>query len=251
MEVRLLGSGGWLPTDRRETACVYVRDGADLLLLDAGTGFRRLVTEPGLVDGVERLAVVLTHFHLDHTVGLAGLPGLAAIPTREVWAPGRLVAGVPGEELVHRLLGPPFLAGSREDVGARMATRIHELEGDAEIGPFRVETRVQPRHNGPTLALKVNAELAYCTDTAYDEANIDFARGARALLHEVFHPVDETDDPFHSAAGEAGRVASAAGVEHLVIVHVSPFQRDEEALLGFARARFAASDVGSDGLVVL
>ncbi len=239
-----------MPTDRRETACVYIREGADLLLLDAGTGFRRLVSKPDLVDGVERLTVVLTHFHLDHTVGLVGLPALSAIPAREVWAPGRLVAGTSGEELVHRLLAPPFLAPRREDVGERMLTAIHELEGDLDVGPFRIETRVQPRHNGPTLALKVNGELAYCTDTAFDEGNIQFARGARVLLHEVFHPGDETDDPFHSAAGEAARVASAAGVERLVLVHVSPLRDDEEALLACARARFAASEVGFDGLVI-
>ena len=238
-----------MPTDRRETACVYIREDADLLLLDAGTGFRRLVTEPDLVEGVERLTVVLTHFHLDHTFGLAGLPALSAIPTREVWAPGRVVAGLSGEELVHRLLAPPFLAPRREDVGVRMLTAIRELEGDVDVGPFRIETRVQPRHNGPTLALKVNGELAYCTDTALDENNIEFARGARVLLHEAFHAADKTDDPFHSAAGEAAAVASASGVERLLLVHVSPLLRDEEALIAAARARFAPSEVGFDGLV--
>ncbi len=35
MDVRLLGSGGWIPTDARETSCVYLRDGADVLLLAA------------------------------------------------------------------------------------------------------------------------------------------------------------------------------------------------------------------------
>lgn len=49
MEVRLLGTGGWLPTDERETACMYVRSGPDVLLLDAGTGARRLITEPALL----------------------------------------------------------------------------------------------------------------------------------------------------------------------------------------------------------
>jgi ribonuclease BN (tRNA processing enzyme) len=76
LNVRCLGTGGWMPTDRRETACYALRDGADLLVLDAGTGFRRLVTDPALLEGVERLHVVLTHFHLDHTAGLVCLPAL-------------------------------------------------------------------------------------------------------------------------------------------------------------------------------
>ncbi len=250
MDIRLLGTGGWMPTDRRETACVLVRDGADALALDAGTGFRRLVTDPALVDGVERLFVVLTHFHHAHTYGLMCTPGLRSIPVREIWAPGRLVAGVPADEVIHRLLDPPFLAARPDDVTGRMLTGIHELDGGATIGPFRVETRVQPFHNGPTIAVKVNGELAYCTDTAYDGENVAFARGARFLLHEAFYASDETEDPMHSAAGEAARIAEAAGVERLVLVHVNPLQQDDDELARAARDRFAASEVGRDGLAL-
>jgi ribonuclease Z len=135
-------------------------------------------------------------------------------------------------------------------VTGAFATAVHELGREAEIGPFRVEARVQPFHNGPTLALRVNGELVYCTDTAYDEENAGFARGARVLLHEAFHAADETDDAQHSASGEAGRIAAVAGVERLVLVHVSPLGVDEDALAAFARARFEAAEVGRDGLVL-
>jgi len=239
-----------MPTDRRETACVYLREGPEALVLDAGSGFRRLVTDPELLEGVERLSIVLSHFHLDHTAGLVCLPGLKHVPAREIWAPGRLVSGEPADELVHRLLDPPFLAGDPGDVTRVFATAVHELGRDVEIGPFHVELRVQPLHNGPTLALKVNGELAYCTDTAYDEENAAFVRGARTLLHEAFWPGDTTDDVQHSAAGEAARIAAAAEVERLVLVHLSPLIRDEEEFLVGARARFANSEVAQDGLTL-
>ncbi|HEX7256002.1 MAG TPA: MBL fold metallo-hydrolase [Gaiellaceae bacterium] len=244
MDVRLLGSGGWLPTDSRETACVYVRDGADLLVLDAGTGLRRLVTEPQLVDGVERVHVALTHFHLDHIVGLAALSGFG-VEAREVWMPARLLAGAQAGDLLERLLGPPFMLGAARVAAAR------ELEGDAEIGPFRVEIRIQEQHPGRSLAFKVDGALAYCTDTAYDPANVEFARGARLLLHEAFWPGETTDDPGHTASGEAGRLAAEAGVERLVLVHVNPEADDEEKLARSARARFAPAEVGRDGLVLM
>ncbi len=236
-----------MPTDRRETACVYLRDGADVLLLDAGTGMRRLATERELLEGVERLSIALTHFHLDHIAGLVALPALSRVGRRDVWAPGGAVARSTAEELLQRLLGPPFLAANAGDVSGKMLTAIHELDGDIEIGPFTIETRVQPLHNGPTLALKVNGDLAYCTDTAYDEENSAFAGGARVLLHEAYHAADETADTIHSAAGEAARVAAAAGVERLVLVHINPLLADEDELQRFARARFAASEVGRDG----
>jgi ribonuclease BN (tRNA processing enzyme) len=248
MDVRILGSGGWMPTDRRETACVYLREGADVLLLDAGSGFRRLATDPELLAGVERLHVALSHFHLDHTAGLIGLPAVKAVSRREVWAPGRLIGGASGEEMIHRLLDPPFLAGKPADVTGAMLTAVHERDTDTEIGPFGLELRVQPLHNGPTLALKVNGELAYCTDTAYDEENVAFVRGARTLLHEAFWAGDRTDDDQHSAAGEAARIAAAAGVERLVLVHVNPVADGDDELARFARARFEATEVGRDGI---
>jgi ribonuclease BN (tRNA processing enzyme) len=213
-----------------------VREGDHLLLLDAGTGMRRLVTEPGLLDGVERVSVVLTHFHLDHT---AGLLAASELPECEVWAPGRL-HGSTAEALVHRLLDPPFFV--------ELQAEVHELDGVVETGPFRVETRVQPLHIGPTVGLKVNGVLAYCTDTAADEGTVDFARGAHVLLHEAFRAADETDDPTHTAAGEAARIAAAAGVERLVLVHVDPGLADDAELLRHARPHFVATEVGRDGL---
>lgn len=243
MEVRLLGTGGWLPTDTRETACVYVREGADLLLLDAGTGTRRLVTQPELMEGVEHLHVVLSHFHLDHVMGLAALAALEL--EREIWMPARLLTGLRAAEVFERLVGPPFFTGT-DAVGTP-----RELEADRELGPFRVEIRVQPQHPGKTVAVKVDGRLAYCTDTAFDSENIEFARGASILLHESFWPGDTTDDPSHTAAGEAGRIAAQAGVERLVLVHINPEGGDDDELAVSARAHFAASEVGRDGLVVV
>ena len=243
MEVRLLGTGGWLPTDERETACMYVRSGPDVLLLDAGTGARRLITEPALLAGVERLHVVLSHFHLDHVMGLAALAGLDL--EREIWMPARHLAGMPADEVFERLVGPPFFTGT-DVVGTP-----RELDGGREIGPFQVEIRVQHQHPGKTIAVKVDGKLAYCIDTAYDPENIGFARGASILLHESFWSADTTDDPGHTAAGEAGRLAAESGVERLVLVHINPEDCDDDELATSARAHFAASEVGRDGLVLV
>lgn len=243
MEVRLLGTGGWLPTDVRETSCVYVRSGADVLLLDAGTGARRLVTEPELLEGVERVRVVLSHFHIDHVFGLAALAGLEL--DREIWMPARVLTGVPAGELLGRLVGPPFFTETGE------AGSAHELEGDTEIGPFGISIRVQPQHPGRSVAIRVSGGLTYCTDTRYDPENVDFAQGSAVLLHEAFQGGDTTDDPGHTAAGEAGRLAAAAGVGRLVLMHVNPDGVTDEELAGAAQAHFPAVEVGRDGVVLV
>ena len=232
-----------MPTDERETACTLVRDGDEALLLDAGTGLRRLITDPGLLAGVKRLHICLSHFHMDHVAGLfyavdAGVPF-------EIWGGGEALEATPTKDLVARLLSSPFAPPSF--VGS--FGEVHELrEGEQEVGPFSVRARKQPLHANPTLALRLGDELVCCTDTGYDEANVEFARGARVLLHEAFVAADTTGDTGHTAAGEAARVAAAAGVERLVLIHVNPLETNDEALLRFARARFAATDVGRDGL---
>jgi ribonuclease BN (tRNA processing enzyme) len=245
MRLRLLGSGGFVPTDRRETACALLRHENEALLIDAGTGARRLWSEPELLDGIERLDVVLTHFHLDHTVGLFYLAGLE-VPL-EVWGGGEVLESIPTADLVRTLVGSPFAPPSFADE----LPPVRELAvGTTQIGAFEVQARVQPRHANRTLALRVGDALAWCTDTAYDEENVAFAHGVELLCHEAFDAGDHTDGPGHTASGEAARLAEAAAAERLVLIHVNPELDDDEALLAFARPRFAASEVATDRLTV-
>ncbi len=238
MRARLLGSAGWIPTGTRECCCCLVRDGDEALAIDAGTGLRRLVSDPGLLDGVERLHILLTHWHLDHTSGLIYIPALG-VPV-EIW--GR----PPALELVHRLLGPPFLLSTPDNLTEGIEV-VHDLElPGARIGSFEVRLRGQPLHPETSYAVRIGDDLAYCTDTAYDEANVDFVRGVRVLAHEAMHAGATTDDPTHTAAGDAARLAAEAGVERLVLIHTHPFLRDDEELLVHARPIFPAAEVGRD-----
>lgn len=71
LSVCFLGTGGPAPTALRNTAAVLVTRGGERLLFDCGEGTQRqLRLSVGLVqlDGV-----FLTHFHLDHCLGLPGL----------------------------------------------------------------------------------------------------------------------------------------------------------------------------------
>ena len=100
-------------------------------------------------------------------------------------------------------------------------------------------------HGNPTLALRLDDALAWCTDTAYDEENVAFVRGVDVLAHEAFHAADSTDDAGHTAAGEAARLAAEAGVGRLVLIHVNPDggEDSDEALLSFAQPQFEATVV--------
>ena len=89
--------------------------------------------------------------------------------------------------------------------------------------------------------------LTYCTDTPYDAGNAAFAAGSRVLMHEVWmahHSRREAE--IHSSGRDAGRVAREAGVERLVLIHLSPLGGHDE-LLAEAREEFPGAELSSDG----
>lgn len=71
LSVAFLGTGGAVPSARRNTASVLVARGGERLLFDCGEGTQRQMQRSlGLVQ-VD--AIVFTHFHADHFLGLPGL----------------------------------------------------------------------------------------------------------------------------------------------------------------------------------
>jgi ribonuclease BN (tRNA processing enzyme) len=241
VRVTLLGSGGWIPTRERETCCALVRDGDAAVLIDAGTGVSRLLERPDLLEGAAGLDIVLTHFHLDHVAGLAYLPAVDV--EKRLWAPGAWLYGVDSAALLARLLDPPLFAFRLPE----LVESVGEIdEQGLELGGLPVGVRVQERHTHPTLALRVGEQLAYCTDTAYDEGNVGFAAGASLLCHEAWHAAPDTDDAAHTASGEAARIAREAVAGELVMIHVNPLLGSDADLLAAAAAEFERSRVGED-----
>jgi ribonuclease Z len=71
LSVAFLGTGGAVPSARRNTASLLVARGGERLLFDCGEGTQRQMQRSlGLVQ-VD--AILFTHFHADHFLGLPGL----------------------------------------------------------------------------------------------------------------------------------------------------------------------------------
>jgi ribonuclease BN (tRNA processing enzyme) len=185
---------------------------------------------------------VLTHFHLDHVVGLGYTPALHALPT--IWAPGRWLHQQESASILGPLRSEPLSPFTAEELG-----EVRELiEGEQRIGEFTVTTRRQEKHWCPTAGLRVENALALITDTAYDEGSADFAAGAAHLLHEAWSTTaDARPSGAHSTAAEAGRIAAAAKVGHLTLIHLNPRLSDEQALQEDAWSHMPNSEVGKDG----
>jgi ribonuclease BN (tRNA processing enzyme) len=232
-----------MSTPTRATSSLLVIRDHDPVLFDAGTGVSALCRDPDLIGDATRLAVVLSHFHLDHIAGLTYLPALADRVEVTIWAPGRLLGG-DSTEILRSVVGAPFLSVSLTDFAS-----IKELSsGSNQVSSHAIEVRVQPFHPGRSVAFRVGDELAYCTDTAPDPDSAAFVRGVSTLVHEAWTPEVPTED--HSSAASAAKTAADADVDRLVFSHIHPLHDDPVALLGAARPHFANTEVGYDGQAI-
>ena len=245
MRVLILGSGGGAPSGSRETACALVTEGSHALLLDAGSGVRRLVADPSPLDGVDHLDVVLTHFHFDHVCGVPFLPWLDI--SAAIWAPGAWLYGDDSASILESLLRPPV---SPSDL--RSEIPINELRGGAQlIGRFEVRTSKQPRHWAPSVGLRIGDDVALVTDTPYEPTSAELVEGVAHLLHEAWSPSTAPRYPEHdSTAADAGRVAREADVGRLTLIHLDPRIADYSELLEDATSVFGRAELGHDELVL-
>jgi ribonuclease Z len=132
------GTAGSVPTPRRGLPALLLRAGGDRILLDCGEGTQsQLLRSVGLP---ELDAVFLTHYHLDHWLGLVGM--LKTFDLR-------------GRERTLDVYGPPGLRGLFHDLRPLIGRTsyplaVHELEPHAEvrfggylIASFPVKHRVE------------------------------------------------------------------------------------------------------------
>ena len=160
MQVKLWGTRGSLATPGPDTAryggntsCVEVRGNAGtLLVLDAGTGIRRLGIS--LPPDLKRVDILLTHVHMDHIQGLGFFAPLYN-PNVEVhiWGPASSTQRLAWR--LKRYLSPPLFPIRLTELACKLS--IHEVPcGEVDIGEFRVSAALVC-HPGPTVGYRIKS----------------------------------------------------------------------------------------------
>jgi ribonuclease Z len=136
MSIFFAGTAGSVPTARRGLPALLVRRGGDRILFDCGEGTQRQLTRSvGLADLDD---VFITHFHLDHVLGLPGM--LKTFELRDRDRPLRIY-GPPGLDELMRLLRPLY-GRVRNGLELRELEPAERVERDEyAIAPFAVAHR--------------------------------------------------------------------------------------------------------------
>ena len=218
---------------------VCANDGT-LLVLDAGTGVRRLAKQMPLATA--RIDILLTHLHMDHIQGL-GFFGPLYDPGVDVhiWGPASSMLRL--EARLSRYLSPPLFPVHLRDLPKVVCHEVPRPPFD--IGPFRIRTALVC-HPGPTVGYRIETaggSMVYLPDhepalglpnglwPAPDWiSGYDLAFNADLLIHDAQY----TDEEYASCVGwghstyrHAFEFAAQVGAKRLVPFHHDPSHDDD------------------------
>lgn len=255
MYLTVLGSGAALPIGARRCSAQILNVGGFKLLIDSAEGVQDRIRYNHL-----RLqsigTIVISHLHGDHFFGLPGLLSTMHLCGRT--EPVAIVAPAGARQVIETIFS---LTGN--NLGYELIwTELDFAEGERRVVENRNCTvdAFPLRHSVPTYGYRITSKerdgvppkvYAYCCDTIYDESIIPHIQGANMLCVECtfsneYAQLAETR--MHLTAGQAGRLARLAGVQKLLLTHISARFRDPELLLRQAEEEFSDSIVAADNM---
>lgn len=246
MNVTFWGTRGSIATPGPETAayggdtsCVAIAgiDPEHLVILDAGTGIRRLGSEIG--PRVRRIDLLLSHLHLDHIVGLGFFAPLFRPDVAvSVWAPP---STTPLLERLGRYLSPPLFPVRLRDLACELELRdapeepvvrgaftiraVPVIHPDTAVG-YRVEAgghviAYLPDHE-PALGPSFPFEMTWTSGAT-------IALDADLLIHDGQYAPDEYTERVgwgHSSTLDAVAFAELTRARALALFHHDPWHDD-------------------------
>ena len=214
MKITIIGWWGAYPDAGEATSGYLLESEGFTVLIDCGSGVLARLQKYTTLQAVD--AVVLSHYHSDHAADIGCLQYAARILM----------------DLKQRKQ-PLKIYGHAEDNNFDSLNYFQystgyavDSETNLQLGPFKFSF-CRNIHPDPCYSMRIevnNLVFVYISDTGFTNDLIEFASKADLLLCESsLYDEYQGRIPGHLTAGEAGRIADAAGVRQLVLTHLPHF----------------------------
>ena len=235
MELIIIGSGTAALQPRRGPSGYVLKTGDQIFLLDGGTGTLLKCLEAG-VSYKDIDKIFYTHLHLDHTIDLIPFlfstrhtPGFARTKKLELHGP------VGFKDFFNGLVG---LYGKGLVEGDYEIEVVEMAQNNLSFERLKITTKLMKHSEGAIgYRFELNDKIfVYSGDTDFCEGIIELAQDADVLLLECSFP-DDMKVKGHLTPTEAGKIASRAEVDRLILTHLYP-PCDEVDILEVCRREF-------------
>jgi len=245
MKITFWGTRGSIPVPGRDTTlyggnttCVEVRlAGGETVIIDAGTGIRRLGEVLRSRNGMGPIYLLMTHVHWDHIIGFPFFaPGLPA--GTELLVDGHPNAMMGLQHTFDNPMGGGYFPIKIEELDLRIRFLNAVGRRPLELGGGKVDS-IPLRHPQGGLGFRIregDRTLAFITDNELEDGEaledyVDFCRGADVLIHDAQYAPEEMDAHRgwgHSDYEMALELARRAETPRLILFHHDPSRTDAE-----------------------
>lgn len=217
MKLYALGCAGWIP-GKNETSCFLVEAKDQLIMLDAGTGVSNLGKYKEIWDKYDSFSIILSHFHLDHLIGLIYLPPFLEGKTMKIYGPGKPAYGKTTEEYLSEMFQTAFFPTPIQKLADQVEIYDYSA-GDFQIGEVQIQVREQ-KHTSPSFQICIDETLVYATDVCFEKETWNPDLKASVLLHECCKV--EEYDPTHTTLKNLMEGIPEGQFENIFLIHHNP-----------------------------
>ena len=228
MKITTIGWWGAYPSANEATSGYLLESEGVSVLIDCGSGVLAQLQNYIKLQSLD--AVVLSHYHWDHVADI----GCLQYASRVLMDLGKRKH-------------PLKIYGHAEDenfgeLNYLQYSTVYAFDDQAalQLGDVKF-TFCRNIHPDPCFSMRIaksNLSFAYISDTGYTDDLVEIAHDADLLLCESsLYDEYQGRIPGHMTAGEAGQIAAAAGVRHLVLTHLPHFG-NHSLLVEQARRQF-------------
>jgi len=243
MKIYFLGTNGWCNTKLGNTLCVLIESKQAYVVFDAGNGLFKL---DEYIKDSRPIYLFLSHFHLDHIIGLHGL-------NKFIFPQGMHIFGPKGiKKMFNLVINTPY---SKPIHKLKTQVKVTEINKSSRF-PFDIKFK-KLFHSTQCYGYRLfidHKTIAFCTDTGPCKEIDALAKDADILIAESSLPPGKIDASWpHLNPQQAALIAKQAKAKKLFLVHfdagVYLTNKDRDMAQKSARKIFKNTLAARDGLV--